>query len=434
MNSIPALRETRAAKVDALKAILAKASTDKRDLTDDEQTAFDSGKVEIEKLERDIRNQEFLNEAERRATGEPVNGGDDRTFEAECREFSLVKAIRSQIPGLNVDAGRELEISRELERRNGRAAEGILCPTKIFEKRVVTTGLPAGGPGSNLIGTDWRSDMFIDRLREAMAIRRLGARVLNDLTGNVDIPRLKASATAAWVAENTAIPISDPQFEKISLTPKHCGCITEYSRNMLLQSSPDIEDILRSDFAQLLAAALDAAAIAGAGGTQPLGILGTSGVGNVPGGTDGAAPTYANIVALISAVGTANGLVGSLGFLTNSKVLGKLATTLKSTADTSSSFIVPDPGADTLAGYALAISNLVPSNLTKGTGTNLSALIFGNWNDLLIGYWSAFDLLVNPYETTAYSKGNVQIRGMLTADIGLRHPASFAKLADIITT
>jgi HK97 family phage major capsid protein len=158
-------------------------------------------------------------------------------------------------------------------------------------------------------------------------------------------------------------------------------------------------------------------------------------VGNVAGaGGNGLAPTWANIVALIGTVGAANGLQGSLAFLTNSKVLAKLANTLKSTTDTSSNFIVGDPGATTLAGYPLAISNDVPSNLTIGTGTNLSALIFGDFSQLLIGYWSAFDLLVNPYEGTAYSKGNVLIRGMLTADIKLRHPESFAKTSDIITT
>jgi HK97 family phage prohead protease len=56
-------------------------------------------------------------------------------------------------------------------------------------------------------------------------------------------------------------------------------------------------------------------------------------------------------------------LQGSLGFLTNSKVVAKAAITLKSGADTSSSFIIPDPGANTLAGYPMAMSNLVPSNI-----------------------------------------------------------------------
>jgi HK97 family phage major capsid protein len=433
--NLPALKEQRGAKVGVLKAILAKAETEKRDLNDNEQGAFDTGKAELERLERDIRNAEFLAEAERRAHGEPVNGSGDKRFEAELREFSLRKAIASQIPGLNVDAGREVEISRELERRAGRAAQGMLCPNAVFEKRVVTTGLPAGGPGANVIGTDWRGDQFIDRLRDAMVVRGLGVRVLDGLVGNVDIPKFKASTTGAWVAENAALSATDPQFEKVSLAPKHVGVMTEVSRNMILQSSPDIEGILRDDFAAQLGAALDKAAIQGGGTNEPVGVLGTAGVTDVPGGTAGLALTYANVVALIGAVAGANALAqGSLGFLTNTKVTTKAATTLKSTADTSSNFIV-DPGAGMLAGYPLAVTNLVPSNLVKGaSGSVCSALIFGAWSEMLIGYWSAFDLLVNPYETTAYSKGNVLVRGMLTADIKLRHPESFAKIVDIITT
>jgi HK97 family phage major capsid protein len=430
--NLPALREARAAKVDALKSLVANAEGAKRDLSDLEQDAFDTGKKQIEALDRDIQNAEFLAEAERRAHGETVNGSGDQRFDVACREFSLRKAIASQIPGMNVDAGREIEVSRELEHRSGRAAQGMLCPTAVFEKRVVTFG----GSGANIVGVDWRPDQFIDRLRDAMIVRRLGARVLDNLQGNVEIPRLTTSATSAWVAENAAITPSDPVFDKISLTPKHVGVITEYSRNMILQSSPDIEDILRDDFAAQLGAALDRAAINGGGSNEPVGILTTSGIGDVPGGTNGLAPTYLNILLLISAVANANALTqGNVGFLTNYKVVTKAATVLKSAADTSSSFIIPDPGVSTLAGFPLGVSNLVPSNLVKGTsGAVCSALIFGAFSELMIGYWSQFDLLVNPYESTAYSKGNVLIRGMLTADIKLRHAASFAATKDILTT
>ena len=90
-------------------------------------------------------------------------------------------------------------------------------------------------------------------------------------------------------------------------------------------------------------------------------------------------------------------------------------------------------GLDTVfQGERREFSTNVPSNLTKGTGTNLSALIYGNWADLLIGYWSAFDLLVNPFETAAYEKGNVSVRAMLTADIQLRYVESFSAAKDII--
>ena len=92
-------------------------------------------------------------------------------------------------------------------------------------------------------------------------------------------------------------------------------------------------------------------------------------------------------------------------------------------------------GPNELAGYPLAVTNAVPSNLTKGTAEEIaSALIFGNFADLLIGYWSGIDLLLNPYETTAYAKGRVLVRAMRDVDVQVRHPESFAAIKDILTT
>jgi HK97 family phage major capsid protein len=433
---LPALRESRASKIDALRGIVTAAEKEKRDMTEAEQAAFDTGKTELEAIEKQVRNAEFLQEYERRASGEPITNG-DAGFENQCREFSIRKAIASQIYGLQVDAGREREVSQELERRGGVKAEGILVPTAVFEKRVITSGLPSAGPGGVLITADWRPEQFIDRLREAMVIRRLGARVLDNLTGNVAIPALSASATLYWVAENSAITASDAQFGQVQMTPKHAGCLTEVSRNMILQSSPAIEELLRSDFAALLARGLDAVAIKGGGTNEPTGILSASGVAEVVGaGGNGLAPTWANVIALVNAVAANNvDNDGTFGFVTNTKVTGKLATVLKSTADTSSNYILATPGDTTLAGFPLGQTNLVPSNLVKGSsGAVASALIFGRFSDLLIGYWSAFDLLVNPFDSTAYPKGNVLVRGMMTVDVALRHTESFAKSADILTT
>lgn len=428
--NLSAIREQRAGKVGEMRALLSKAEADKRSLNSDEQGAFDALKSAVTDLEGQEARALFLTEAERRMQGAPVSATGDRNFDAECRAFSLTKAIAAQLPNSQVDAGREREISQEIATRSGRKFEGIAVPMSVFEERVLTTAAPAGGPGSNIIATDYRGDLYIDRLRAALKVRQLGATVLSGLQGNVDIPRLKASATAGWVAENTALTPSDPQFEKISLTPKHCGAIAEYSRNMLQQSSPDIEALLRGDFAAILAEAIDVVAISGSGtGAVPKGILSTVGIGDVPIGTNGGPITWASVIDLIAAVETANA-TGS-GFLTNAKVVKSARKTAK-VASTDSAMVMDAPGI--LAGYALQSSNLVPSNLTKGTSSGVcSALIFGNWSDLLLGYWSAFDLLVNPYESTAYAKGNVQIRGMLTMDVQVRQPASFAAIKDLTT-
>jgi hypothetical protein len=83
-------------------------------------------------------------------------------------------------------------------------------------------------------------------------------------------------------------------------------------------------------------------------------------------------------------------------------------------------------------GYAAYVSNNVPSNLTKGSGTNLSAMIFGNWEELLIGLWGSLDLLVDPYSNA--DSGRVRIVAFMSADIAVRRAASFAAIVDAITT
>lgn len=427
MQNLLSLREARSAKADAIRNIVASASAAQRDLTEAEQSAFDAGKSEVEKLEKDIRNAEFLADMERRMDGQPVGNADGR-FESECRSYSLVKAMAAQA-GLDVDSGREREISRELARRSGRSPEGIFAPTQVFlEQRVMTPS--AGGVG--ITPVDPRPDQYIDILRAAIVVRSLGATVLSNLVGNVEIPRLATSASVGWVADNSALSPSDQVHEKVTCSPKHAGGVVEFSRSLLLQSSPDIETLVRRDFAQVLAAAIDSAAINGGTANAPTGILATSGIGDVPGGTNGLAPTYANIVALIASVSTNNALGGSLAFLTNAKVVAKCRNVLKSTADTSSNFIVTDP--NMMLGYRLATTNLVPSNLVKGTsGAVCSALIFGNFNDLLLAYWSELDILVNPFESTSFLKGNVLIRAMSTVDVQLRHPLSFAATKDLLT-
>src|SRR5207247_2837557 len=126
---------------------------------------------------------------------------------------------------------------------------GVCVPYSVFhkpvERRVITSeSNTAASAGGELIGTALMPGAYIDALRAALVIRGLGATVLTGLVSNVDIPKLNTSASAGWVAENAAISPSDEDFESVQLRPKHVGAITEFSRNMLLQSTPDIETLI----------------------------------------------------------------------------------------------------------------------------------------------------------------------------------------------
>ena len=361
--------------------------------------------------------------------------------ERERRSYSIVNALRSQLPanmleGTKVDAGYEIEISQELAKRSHKAARGILVPMEGMQKRDLVQG--TAGLGGNLVATNLLVADFIQLLRNRTQVLKLGAKLLTGLVGNVAIPAQTGGATAQWATENAALAESDQAFAQLLLSPHQLGMFTKMSRRLLLQSTPGIEQIVTEDIVLQMAVAIDAAVIAGTGaGGQPTGILNTTGVGSVALGVDGGSPTYPSIIALYQAVAAANADVGALGFLTNALVKSTLLQTAK-IGTTFPEFIwedAPDPDEDDfdgmMIGYRAAVSNNVPSNLTKGTGTNLSAILFGNWNDVYIGQWNALDLIVDPY--TYSSTGELAIVGWQDVDIGIRHAASFAAIVDAIT-
>jgi HK97 family phage major capsid protein len=298
--------------------------------------------------------------------------------------------------------------------------------------RDMTVGTDADG--GYLVATDLLSGSFIELLRNAMMTRALGATIMAGLVGNVAIPRQTGGATAYWIAENGTITESTPALDQVALTPKTVAAYTEYSRRLLKQSSIDVEAFVRGDLAITLALALDLAGINGSGASnQPTGILNTTGIGDVAGGTDGLAPAWAHVVELETDVSVANAAMGNLAYLTNAKVRGKLKTTEK--ASGTAQFVWENsqtPGEGLLNGYRAAVSNQVPDNLEKGTsGTVCSAIIFGNWRDLIYGLWGALDLQVNPYSLD--TTGAVRVTAMQDADVAVRHAESFSAMQDALT-
>jgi len=341
MTNLLSLKEARTAKADAIRAIVAQASAAGRDLTEQEQSAFDAGKSEVEKLEKEIRNAEFLADLERRMDGQKIMvGSGDSRLDVELRSFSLRKAILSQVPGHTEDCQRERELSSEIARRSGRQSQGVCIPYSVFEKRVMTSDVSTGGgAAASLVATDLLAGQSIDILRAALITSQLGATVLPNLVGNVDVPRLETSATVGWVAENSALTPSDQEYDSVQLRPKHAGGIVEFSRNLLLQSSPAIEQLIRNDLAQVLARAIDSAALVGGGSNEPVGIVATPAVDN---SVSFAPPSWEAVLQLIEVVEAGNA-VGS-AFATNASVIRTLRSTPRIASTDSQMVMEARPG------------------------------------------------------------------------------------------
>lgn len=355
-----------------------------------------------------------------------VTAGEIGMTDKEQREFSLLRAMSAAATGKWDKAGLEREVSEELEKRHGRAAAGFFVPTDLIA-RAYSKGNAANG--GNVIENDFREDLFIELLRNRLAVAQLGATVLDGLVGDITIPKHLTGNTVQWVDENGSASESNATFGQMSLKPKTVTANTELSRKFILQSSLSAEQFARSELLKAMMLGIDLAAINGKGtGNEPTGILNTAGIGAVEIGANGGAPEWKHIVALESAIAAANADIGDLAYITNARVRGLLKTKLK--ADGVSGYIWQD-GATPLNGYRCAVSNQIPSNLTKGTAANkCSPLIFGNWSDLMIAHWGVLDVIVDPY--TKSTAGAVRITTLQDVDIAVRHVESFAAIKDIV--
>lgn len=347
----------------------------------------------------------------------------------ETRQYSMLRALHYLAnPGdrrAAEMAAFEIECSRAAAERSGKPAQGLLVPFDVL-KRDLTVGTPADG--GNLVATNLLSGSFIDLLRNAMVLPSLGMQMLTGLVGNIAIPKQSGSGTAYWVTEGSAPTESKQAIAQVTMAPKTVGAYTDISRKLLLQSSIDVEAFVQRDLAAVLGLAIQLAAIKGGGSNEPTGILSTAGIGSVDGGTDGAAPTWANIVELETDVSVANADIGTLAYLTNAKVRGKLKTTSKVSGQNG---FIWESGDTPLNGYRAGVTNSVPSNLSKGTGTNLSAIIFGNFADLILGMWGGLDLTVDPYSNS--TSGTVRVVALQDVDVAVRHAESFSAMVDAIT-
>lgn len=343
------------------------------------------------------------------------------------REYSLMRAIAAEYSGNWSEAGFEREVAQETTRAVGKSASGFYVPPAVLGRAVITT---ATAP--QLIGTDHMSSAFIDALRPEVAVMGLGATILPGLVENMSIPRMVSGTAAAWVAEGVAAAESSPVFDSVPLSLKQLSARSQLSRRQMKQSLPGLDVLLRNDLRRSLAIELDRAAIAGAGSaTVPRGILNTVGIGSVAIGPNGGVPFFQFLTKLMAEVESENVAGTSYGWLTNHFVKGTLLST--QTADGAQQMILQRIGTEwNIAGHEAAFSNLVPANGTKGTGTALSSIIFGNWSDLLIGQWGGIDIVVD--DMTGADTGNVRIVAHSEWDIAVRYAQSFAAITDAVTT
>ena len=330
--------------------------------------------------------------------------------EKETKRFSLLRAINAMANPTDRRAQEaakfEFEASEAAQRSYGQTAQGIMLPDEVL-RNWNQRDLSAGSDG-DLIGQDYRAGDFIDVLRNNSAVMPL-ATMLNGLSGDVKIPRKTAAASAAFISsEGGAAGESELTVGNVSMSPKSLGAFTDITRQLMIQSSIDVENLVRNDLAASMAIAIDDAALEGSGSSgNPTGITNTSGINTVS-LSSAAAPTFAEMVSMETAVRVDNALLGDLAYIVHPTNYGTLKTTEK--ASNTAQFVAVN---DEINGYSAVVSPQLTAN----------NYVFGNFNDLLIGMFGGLDIVVDPY--TSSSSGTVRIVALQSVDVAVRHAVSF---------
>ena len=329
-------------------------------------------------------------------------GGDVETENKLLRNYSVQNVLRDAM-GMNVDIQFERDINDECRKLGMGSKRGgqFIIPHAVLAKRDFTVS----GTSSSSVATNLYASEFIDLLRTYMVLGNAGVSYLTGLAGDIAIPKMSAGSTGYWVSESGTITESQPTLGQVTGTPHTCGVMTDISRRLILQSTPDAEFMVRDEIIQRIARTIQVGVFQGTGGDgQPSAITSASGINN-PSVTQGT-PTYAEMLGFPGAILADSAPADGQKWIGTAEVWAKMAATDKST---STAQFVLNPDNNMMLGREFLV--------TEDVGAN--SLFFGAWSTVVIGVWGA-GIDLNMDTATLSSSGGLRIVGLQDTDVMVR--------------
>lgn len=358
-----------------------------------------------------------VNEQASKPLNEQARAQEIGMTDKEVSQFSFLRLMRHAADPADKAAmkaaGFEIEACRAAAEKANKQVRGLVIPADVLTRAVSpfntgTSGTNTGDTGGFSVATTLQAQSFVEMLRNRAVLLRK-ATALGGLLGNVDIPRQVGGATAGWIGEDEDSPNTGVALDQISLSPKTVSAYSEITRRLLMQSSLDVELMVRRDLAKAMALAIDLAGFYGTGtDKQPRGIINYAGINAVPFAQP--LPTYAELVAMETEIAADNADVESMAYVLNARMRGHCKTTPKFGSGTES--VIWERG-NTVNGYAAEVTNQIANG----------DVLFGNWADLIVGLWGGLEMTVDPY--THSTKGRIRIVTFQDVDFVLRRAESF---------
>ena len=325
----------------------------------------------------------------------------------EFKDFSIAKAIigmsRESLPGY------EREVLEEFAHREGQHfdKQRITLPFSLF--RDLSKGVASAG--GYLVSTETMD--AVDILRPFSVTVKAGIIISTGLVGDQVIPKTTVKSTPSWIpSESTSVTASTPVLSQTGCTPKTASIIINFSRQLSIQANA--ETFVRRELLRTVGTAVDQAIISGSGASgQPLGIIGTPGIG----GVTGTSLAYAGVTNMKRRVSDSNANDEGISFIASPGIRELLEVREKAT---NSGIHIWDN--DRVASRPAYVSTDVPS----------ATLICGSWSSIWLGVWSSgFVVEINPYDSTGFKTGTIQARILVSLDVCILHPAGFCKAESI---
>jgi len=331
-------------------------------------------------------------------------------------KYSLNEAIKGCLDPKH--RGFEFEVSQDLQRNQELKNEhGVIVPTEeVLGQRTMTVGNLAGNVSD--ISDSAKLIPFVQRIGVYSSI---GLTEFSGMSSDVKIPRGTSVATASFLSLDGATDITEgtPTMDSVSMSPTSLACFSEVSHKLVLQSSVDMENYLRSLMSESIANKLDLAVIHGSGASnQPTGMLNASGI-NVE--TYTSAIAYSDLANALSTLATDSIPLNGLSWVVNPAEYGTLQVKDKGT-DTGQFLLETGVSNDvnqvgTMLGYPVYVSEHVPAGEVLLTRAQHSAL----------GFFGGLELDVNPYQD--FQKGTIGIRAIQDFDFQVLNANSICKIS-----
>lgn len=323
-------------------------------------------------------------------------------------------------------SGGSLSDAKEIAQRNYGGNHAVT-------KAMAASRFDAGGA---LIPDSLASEV-IHLLRPFSVVRQAGPRFIQAPRGTMTFPKITASASAAYISENTDIPISQPKVGGPVLSVKKMAALVPLSNELLQFGGSGVDAMVRDDLVMEIGRVEDVNFLRG-DGTQnkPKGLRYQAATQNVlpASGDDTPEAVEADLVSLINALDDANVPMVRPGWVMSTRARNKL---YNLRGETSGQLIFPEVRTGSLLGMPLYASNNIPNNL--GGGSNATEVMLVDFNEIIVGEVEGIRIetssdgayLEGSSMVSAFSRDQTLIRCVLFHDLTTRHPEAIAVLTGV---